>query len=163
LCPKLSVESCAKPVFLQVTMQKAVVLLSLAGTCHGSDPVSAFQGLESSRLLSKASRSASATMAKEAPESLKKMAKELNPAVGYWDPLGLGKAEFWDQSNEATVGFLRHAEIKHGRVAMAAFVGYCIQSNGIYFPWKLTGSISHADIAAAGGPADQWDALPSAS
>ena len=45
--------------------------------------------------------------------------------------------------NEATVGFLRHAEIKHGRVAMAAFVGFCVQSNW-NFPWKLTGEISSA-------------------
>merc|ERR1712224_931579 len=60
---------------------------------------------------------------------------------------------------EATIGFLRHAEIKHGRVAMAAFVGYCVQSN-FHFPWKLTGEISFDDIAAAGGPPDQWDALP---
>ena len=47
--------------------------------------------------------------------------------------------------------------------AVAGFVGYCIQANGICFPWKLTGETSFADIAAAGGPADQWDALPSAS
>ena len=45
--------------------------------------------------------------------------------------------------NEATVGFLRHAEIKHGRVAMAAFVGFIVQSNW-NFPWKLTGEISFA-------------------
>merc|ERR1712100_557331 len=64
-----------------------------------------------------------------------------------------------DQGNEATVGFLRHAEIKHGRVAMAAFVGFCVQSNW-HFPWKLTTEISYDQIAAAGGPADQWDALP---
>merc|ERR1719359_735927 len=42
-------------------------------------------------------------------------------------------------------------------------VGYCVQSNGIHFPWKLTGEISFDDIAAAGGPPDQWDALPTNS
>merc|ERR1719364_586909 len=102
-------------------------------------------------------RTAAPTM--QAMDNLKTLAKELNPVVGYWDPLNLAGGEFWDQSQEATIGFLRHAEIKHGRVAMAAFVGYCVQSN-THFPWKLTGEISFDDIAAAGGPPDQWDALP---
>ena len=39
------------------------------------------------------------------------------------------------------------------------------QSNGVHFPWALQGGvfggteITFGDIAAAGGPADQWDAL----
>jgi len=99
----------------------------------------------------------------ETQADLQDLAEKLNPKVGFWDPLNLADQEIWGQGNDATIGFLRHAEIKHGRVAMAAFVGYCLQSNGIVFPWKLTGSIAHSDIAAAGGPADQWDALPTAS
>jgi hypothetical protein len=71
---------------------------------------------------------------------------------------------FWGQSQEATIGFLRQAEIKHGRVAMAGFVGFLVQSNGIHFPWALTTSgITFGDIAAAGSPLAQWDALPTNS
>jgi len=99
---------------------------------------------------------------------LKELAKKLNPVVGYWDPLNIG------ESSPETIGWFRHAEIKHGRVAMAAFVGYCIQSNGIHWPGNLQAplpgglnadlaTISYADISAAGGPSDQWDALPSAA
>merc|ERR1712113_766415 len=85
------------------------------------------------------------------------------------DPLNIG------ESSPETIGWFRHAEIKHGRVAMAAFVGYCLQSNGVCFPWNLQApmggvgpmasmpTISFSDIAAAGGPADQWDALPTAA
>jgi len=96
----------------------------------------------------------------ETVSDLKALADKLNPTVGYYNPTSLAEMEFWGQSQEATIGFLRQAEIKHGRVAMAAFVGFCLQSNGIIFPWNLTGDISFADIAAAGGPAAQWDALP---
>jgi hypothetical protein len=100
---------------------------------------------------------------------LEELAKKLNPVVGFWDPLNIA------ESSKETIGWFRHAEIKHGRVAMAAFVGYCVQANGICFPWNLQApigsvgamqglpTISFADISAAGGPADQWDALPTAA
>ena len=117
-----------------------------------------------------------AGVAMETREDLKALAVKCNPTVGYWDPLDVCEA-FGDypSTETATVGWFRHAEIKHGRVAMAAFVGFCVQSNGICFPWNLQGPlpisaatanlpvISFADISAAGGPADQWDALPSAA
>jgi hypothetical protein len=98
---------------------------------------------------------------------LEALAKKLNPTVGLWDPLGIAEA------SPETIGWFRHAEIKHGRVAMAAFVGFCLQSNGVCFPWNLQApflgvnsgieTISFADISAAGGPGAQWDALPSAA
>jgi hypothetical protein len=76
----------------------------------------------------------------------------------YWDPLSLATQEFWEQSNEATIGFLRHAEIKHGRVAMAGFIGYCIHENGIHFPWKYPG-VDWAEFEKMSAPA-VWDNLP---
>ena len=48
----------------------------------------------------------------ETKADLESLAKELNPIVGFYDPLNLAEAEFWGQSNEATIGYLRHSEIK---------------------------------------------------
>ena len=104
----------------------------------------------------------SSTALHETLDDLKGLAKQLNPVVGYFEPMGLGKASYTflgdSVSNEASIGWLRHAEIKHGRVAMAAFVGYCVQSN-FHFPWAQTlegGMHPSIDLS----PEQQWDACP---
>merc|ERR1719252_345580 len=90
-------------------------------------------------------------------EGLKSYAKELNPVVGYYDPLNLAEGEFWGDSTEATIGFLRESETKHGRVAMAGFVGYCIHANGIHFPWKVPGD----ELCVPGvSPPALWQGIP---
>jgi len=86
------------------------------------------------------------------------LADAANPLVKFWDPLNLAEADFYGGGEEYTIGFLRQSEIKHGRVAMAAFVGYCIQSN-YHFPWKQTlAGDMHPSIDLS--PEQQWDAVP---
>jgi hypothetical protein len=69
-----------------------------------------------------ASKPARASVAvQETKADLEVMAKKLNPVVGFWDPLNLAEAEFWGTSNEATIGYLRHAEIKY-----VLFLCYCL-------------------------------------
>mmetsp|Transcript_13970 Transcript_13970/g.39764 ORF Transcript_13970/g.39764 Transcript_13970/m.39764 type:complete len:242 (+) Transcript_13970:343-1068(+) len=97
-----------------------------------------------------------------AMEDLKEVAEKSNPVLKYYDPLELATTTIWGESNEATIGFLRQSEIKHGRVAMAAFVGYIVQSNGIHWPWPMTSEGTPFPFDA-GSPPEQWDALPDAA
>ena len=78
-----------------------------------------------------------------------------------------------DLGSPATLAWFRHAELKHGRVAMAAFTGWLVATGnqlaikngheGFHFPGYCspfqTGT-TFADIAAAGGPMEQWQAVP---
>jgi len=85
-----------------------------------------------------------------------------------WDPLQLA-----DLGSPATLAWFRAAELKHCRVAMAAFTGWLVATGnqlaikngheGFHFPGYIspfqTGT-TFADIAAAGGPMEQWQTVP---
>jgi len=108
------------------------------------------------------STSGSAVVTRAAMDDLEAIAAKSNPVLKYYDPLQLASTTIWGETNEATIGFLRQSEIKHGRVAMAAFVGYIVQSNGISFPWPIS-TDGTPFPGAAGSPPEQWDALPVAA
>jgi len=113
--------------------------------------------------LNTASTARAGTVAQSAAiDDLKIVAEKSNPLLKFYDPLQLSTTTIWDNDNDASIGFLRHAEIKHGRVAMAAFVGYIAQSNGIHFPWPMSFDGTPFPFAA-GSPPEQWDALPDAA
>ena len=97
---------------------------------------------------------AASVKVQESKADLEALAVKLNPVVGFYDPLGLADADFWGRGNEYTIGWLRHAEIKHGRVAMAGFVGYCLHANGFQFPLHIPGDYSTKS------PAELWDQVP---
>lgn len=96
-----------------------------------------------------------------AKADLEELAIKANPLVKFYDPLNLAEADFWGRGSDATIGFLRHAEVKHGRVAMAAFVGYCVHSN-FHFPWAQT-LAGDLPPSLELSPEAQWDAVPQAA
>merc|ERR1712182_147974 len=62
-----------------------------------------------------------------------------------WDPLGLS-----DNMDEGNLNLVRSAELKHGRVAMLATVGWAWTATGAHFEGMLSPSagISFASLAA---------------
>jgi len=84
------------------------------------------------------------------------LAKEQNPVIGFYDPMGLADLDLWGQGEEASIAWLRHAEIKHGRIAMAGFVGFIVHSAHIQFPWPGPQSFVTESMSAP----EVWDAIP---
>jgi len=70
-----------------------------------------------------------------------------------WDPLGLA-----EMGSDETIAWYRHAEVKHGRVAMAAFVGWWATGSGLRFPGELAHGLDFASIPSKG--LEAWDAVP---
>jgi hypothetical protein len=86
--------------------------------------------------------------------NLEGVSEELGGKI--WDPLGLACV-----GSEATLRFFRHAEIKHGRVAMAACTGFLVHISGLHFDGMLspTFKVSFAQLSAM-GPFEAWNAIP---
>jgi hypothetical protein len=124
-------------------MKSVAAILALASTASAFAP--------------SANTARSATQLHEAKADLEGMAKKLNPIVGFYDPLNLAEADFWGAGNEATIGYLRHSEIKHGRIAMFAFVGYIVHANGIKFPWAM--QMDGTPFPSETSPPALWDAI----
>ena len=93
------------------------------------------------------------------------------------DPLGCLNLDFWQLGTEGTIGYLRHAEIKHGRVAMAGFLGYLVQSTALVsgpsdarclcprMHGHANNLFRHNNLPFPGyepglTPPEQWDAIP---
>jgi len=101
------------------------------------------------------------TSLSETTADLKDLAGKLNPLVKFYDPLNLSEANLWGTSEEATIGFLRESEVKHGRIAMFAFVGYIVHANGITWPWPMT--MSGEPFPTVSSAPEAWDAIPEAA
>jgi hypothetical protein len=72
----------------------------------------------------------------------------------FYDPLNLVEQDFWGKGNEATIGWLRQSEVKHGRIAQLAFLGNIITRAGI----KLPGDIDYSGTSFSSIP-NGWAAI----
>jgi len=61
--------------------------------------------------------------------------------VGYWDPMGLAR-----DGDAETFKRRRASEIKHGRIAMLAAMGYITPELGIKMPGELTEGLAYTEI-----------------
>eukprot|EP00518_Triparma_eleuthera_P004100 CAMPEP_0182452938 /NCGR_PEP_ID=MMETSP1319-20130603/208_1 /TAXON_ID=172717 /ORGANISM="Bolidomonas pacifica, Strain RCC208" /LENGTH=249 /DNA_ID=CAMNT_0024650821 /DNA_START=560 /DNA_END=1309 /DNA_ORIENTATION=- len=91
----------------------------------------------------------------ETKADLVAIAEKANPIVNFYDPMNLAESDFYDWGSEGTIGWLRQAEIKHGRIAMFAFVGYIVHANGIHWPWPM--NLEGGQWPTGASPPEIWD------
>ena len=70
-----------------------------------------------------------------------------------WDPLDLATL-----GSDETLAWFRHSEVKHGRIAMAAFVGWWAVAAGATLPGDLSYGVPFSSLPKEGLAA--WDAVP---
>jgi hypothetical protein len=96
------------------TTASAILALTLASAASAFMPTSSMPraSVQVQESVAEPAAAAPSSSGYETKADLEALAKKLNPVVGFYDPLNLAEAEFWGQTNEQTIGFLRHAEIK---------------------------------------------------
>ena len=132
-------------------MQKIVAALALTGAAAFVAPVAPAAG--------------TALNGKEEMGALAESNPDLlGRTIGFWDPFNLiAEGDFWGLGNEATIGYLRHAEIKHGRIAMAGFLGFFVQSPGNFIGDIVSGDhaiLPYRGYVAGCTPQEQWANIP---
>jgi len=131
---------------------KLLVASVIAGTAAAFTPSSSYTSSNvCQRVASKSSLS-------ETNADLETLALKLNPVIAKYDPIGLSEMNFWGTTESETIGFLRESEVKHGRIAMFAFVGYIVHANGITWPWAMM--LDGTPFPKVSSAPEAWDAIP---
>ena len=106
--------------------------------------------------------SAPMTQVQETKADLVALQESLPGPPGYWDPLSLAGSTILSQwgltTEEENIGWWRHAEIKHGRVAMAGFLGFVAQCTPLVSGEH--GTLPYRGYVAGVTPQEQWDNIP---
>ena len=122
-----------------------------------------------SALVAPSAPAASKTVLAESKQDLVDLQNSLAGPPGFYDPLGLADMSFalgmegnanGGVGQEATIGWLRHSEIKHGRIAMAAFLGFIAQCTPLVSGEHA--AAPYRGYVAGVTPQEQWDNIPQA-
>ena len=107
---------------------------------------------------------AAQTKMSETKADLEALQNSMPGPPGYWDPLDLAGstilAQYGVDTVEANIGWFRHAEIKHGRVAMAAFLGFIAGCTPLVSGEHAVAP--YRGYVAGVTPQEQWDNIPQA-
>lgn len=125
-----------------------MITSAVIGTAAAFAPTSSVTG----------SNAAHVTALSETKADLEDLALKLNPYIKRFDPIGLADYNLWGTTEAETIGFIREAEVKHGRIAMFAFVGYIVHANGYTWPWNMM--MDGTPFPKVSSAPEAWDAIP---
>mmetsp|Transcript_97441 Transcript_97441/g.179056 ORF Transcript_97441/g.179056 Transcript_97441/m.179056 type:complete len:259 (+) Transcript_97441:65-841(+) len=135
---------------------------ALAGLFDSLAPAAGYQipgaGLGMDRVVKTSRASDQAQMMARRRGGRSKFDPELYPGVqaptGFWDPLG-----FTADGDEEAFLRRRAVEVKHGRVAMLASLGYALGGYDVTFPGNIAPGVSFKSINVD-GPFSAWSKVP---